>query len=81
VIFSTVLGHAGSKLDLEEGLPIMAMVADSLHSMHDQGIVHLDIKPQNIVFDSYGSAVVTDYTSAREYPAAIGAFHGTPGYL
>jgi serine/threonine protein kinase len=74
-------GNAGGKLELEEGLAIMARVAEGLQSLHNRGIVHLDIKPQNIVFDSYGCAVVTNLTTAREYPAAIGAFHGTPAYL
>jgi len=60
----------------------MAAVAEGLQSMHNRGIVHLDIKPQNILFDSHGGAVVTDFTTAREYPAAMKeAFLGTPGYL
>jgi eukaryotic-like serine/threonine-protein kinase len=42
-----------------------ARIADALQSLHDQGVVHLDIKPSNIMFRPSGEAVLIDYGLAH----------------
>ncbi len=42
-----------------------AKIADALQSLHDQGVVHLDVKPSNILFRPSGEAVLIDYGLAH----------------
>jgi tRNA A-37 threonylcarbamoyl transferase component Bud32 len=44
---------------------IGAAVADGLAHAHERGIVHRDIKPQNVLMDEYGSPKLTDFGIAR----------------
>lgn len=40
-------------------------IADALQSLHDQGVVHLDVKPSNVLFRPSGEAVLIDYGLAH----------------
>ena len=42
-----------------------ARIADALQSLHEQGVVHLDVKPSNIMFRPTGEAVLIDYGLAH----------------
>lgn len=42
-----------------------ARIADALQSLHRQGVVHLDLKPSNIMFRPSGECVLIDYGLAR----------------
>ena len=44
---------------------IAAHIADALVSLHAQGVVHLDLKPSNIMFRPTGEAVMIDYGLAH----------------
>ena len=74
-------------LPLDVALQILREVADALTYAHGQGIVHRDVKPENVLFET-GHAVVSDFGIARavsvsEQEALTGAglILGTPAYM
>lgn len=63
---------------------IVANVLDALASAHSQGIMHLDIKPANVMVSSAGQHLVMDFGIARtisQKPDASGGITGTPQYM
>jgi len=52
-------------LPVERVASISISIADALQSLHDQGVVHLDVKPSNILFRPTGEAVLIDYGLAH----------------
>ena len=72
---------------LLDSLRIVCEVAEALHYAHDHGVVHRDIKPDNIMITD-GHAVVTDFGIARALDVAggekltqTGMVVGTPAYM
>ena len=53
------------KLTNEETIDISLQVAKGIRAAHRKGIIHRDIKPQNIVIDSRHVAKITDFGIAR----------------
>jgi len=64
---------------------ILIQVARALSYAHKSGIVHRDIKPDNIMFDEHGLAVVTDFGIAKAASGGkltgTGMSIGTPHYM
>ena len=46
---------------------IIRPLCKALHAMHSHNILHLDIKPDNIVIDENGKAVLIDFGTAQLY--------------
>lgn len=57
--------EAGAPLGLDELLRLAAEVGSGLDSLHEQGLVHRDVKPDNILLDESGSAALTDFGLAK----------------
>ena len=50
-----------SKINRMEALSALLQVGQALSYAHSRGIVHRDIKPQNILLDGHGTARLTDF--------------------
>jgi serine/threonine-protein kinase len=80
------LGREGS-LPIEHVRAIIGDVADALDYAHRQGVVHRDIKPDNILLDAAtGRPMVTDFGIARaaaeeQRLTVTGMAVGTPAYM
>src|SRR5437660_1800634 len=73
------------RLTPEESTAIIAQVCQALEAAHAEGVVHRDLKPQNIMLDSQGRATVMDFGIARSMELTgmtqTGALLGTPDYM
>ncbi|MGA7982388.1 MAG: serine/threonine-protein kinase [Chromatiaceae bacterium] len=61
----TLKERVNAGLGLAEKLAIIRAIGDALGYAHDRGIVHRDVKPQNILFDEDNSPVLTDFGIAK----------------
>ena len=73
------------KLAPAEAANILAQVCRALEAAHNEGVIHRDLKPQNIMLDKTGRAYVMDFGIARSMLGAgmtqTGALIGTPDYM
>jgi serine/threonine-protein kinase len=76
------------RLSLRDAARIARQVADALGHAHLHGVVHRDVKPDNILLDSSGHVLVTDFGIAKAAQEASvsqltteGMVVGTPHYM
>lgn len=68
-------------------LDVLVRVCDAMSFAHSKGVLHLDLKPHNVMVGEYGQIYVVDWGLARrkaELPTKDkddGAMHGTPAYM
>lgn len=73
-------------LSIEHIIDFMAQAASGLHAAHERGIIHRDIKPDNLLIDAHGRMRISDFGLARVATDDSGAFHsdvavGTAHYM
>jgi tetratricopeptide (TPR) repeat protein len=73
------------KFSADEAARIMLQICRALEAAHNEGVIHRDLKPQNIMVDSSGKAYVMDFGIARSAylpgMTQTGALIGTPEYM
>src|SRR5262245_60797203 len=64
---------------------LVADVADALHHAHENGVLHRDVKPANLLLDRNGRVFVADFGLARDERfgtlSRTGDVKGTPYYM
>jgi TonB family protein len=76
---------SGARLDPFTASRIGIRVLDALRYSHERGVIHRDIKPDNILIDREGRPYLTDYGVAKSQLSLVktqaGTLLGSPAYM
>ncbi len=84
---------AAGPLGVEETVALGVRLAEALGAAHERGVVHRDVKPENVLFTAEGRPLLADLGLAKHFDrlaqgasqsvalSRSGAFKGTAGYV
>jgi serine/threonine protein kinase len=77
---------ARGPIPTDQARDILAQAAAGLGHAHHHGVIHRDIKPQNLMIDQSGRVLITDFGISKALQAdtqytSTGEMVGTPSYL
>ncbi|MEI7610628.1 MAG: serine/threonine-protein kinase, partial [Rhodospirillaceae bacterium] len=67
------IADQGGKIEYKKALSILMPIMKALHSVHEQGMVHRDVSPDNIFMPGGGGAKLLDFGAARATAGEAGA--------
>jgi len=77
--------RSGTPMSLPEKVKVAAQICRALNAAHAEGVVHRDLKPQNILVENTGRIVVMDFGIAHSMEesslTSTGMLLGTPTYV
>lgn len=81
----SLLGREGP-LSVDRALPLIREICEALQAAHEAGVVHRDLKPQNILVDLEGHAYIADFGISRSLESGgtmtdTGTVLGTVDYM
>ena len=79
-----LLSKRGATDALSASLEIMIQLCQTLEFAHSRSVVHLDIKPENVMIGEYGEVYLLDWGIARKLDGsarAVKGIVGTPAYM
>ena len=80
-----IIDSSRGPMPQKQALQIFKEVLSGLNCAHEKAILHRDIKASNVMVDSSGRALLTDFGIARqagdEQAASLGRVIGTPEYM
>jgi tRNA A-37 threonylcarbamoyl transferase component Bud32 len=73
-------------VEIEYAISITCQLADALHHAHQRGLIHRDVKPNNILISRDGRPLLTDFGIAKALHESAGLTRtgtsiGTPEYM
>jgi eukaryotic-like serine/threonine-protein kinase len=79
------LSQQNHRLPIDEAIRITATIADALDFAHQQGLIHRDVKPANVMINMRGEPILMDFGIAKitagTQHTATGAILGTARYM
>lgn len=76
--------QADGPMPWRDAASVLAAVSDAVGFAHDQGVLHRDIKPHNILYSSFDTPQLADFGIARmddEFQTGSGAFTGSLAFM
>jgi tetratricopeptide (TPR) repeat protein/predicted Ser/Thr protein kinase len=81
----TSLLQERGKLEPKQAASVIVQICRALEAAHTEGVIHRDLKPQNIMLDAHNRVIVMDFGIARSIEIGsmtqTGVVLGTPAYM